>query len=350
MPNHVQDQRRQFLRRLPHRPDDQARDPAHHHRGRRGALQRRCSARASRCSRRTRSRVRSAIRARRSTTSWCFTWCSARPCRTSRSMPSPISAMPTAGSWRRSIPATRINAVSEVIGLKENSSRKTGIVFVRSTGCNQDGSKVLEYVRWVMVRKRDEAAPAAAITCRDCLMRCCRARWAMPVRASTSAAYDFTLAGSPYRFADYAVGEKIDHVDGMTVEEAEHQIATRLYQNTARIHFNQFAAAQGPVRPPADLWRARDLAGARALLQRARQCLSYRRHQRRASRVAAVCRHHRVRVVGGAGEGRRAGARRRRRAAAAHRRGQGSALQRLSPQVRRARTSRPSCSISIIGR
>src|SRR5215831_13009457 len=53
-----------------------------------------------------------------------------------------------------------INAVSEVIGLKENSSRKTGIVFVRTTGCNQDGSKVLEYVRWVMLRKRDEAAPA----------------------------------------------------------------------------------------------------------------------------------------------------------------------------------------------
>ena len=38
------------------------------------------------------------------------------------------------------------------------------------------------------------------------------------------------------------VGERIDHVDGVTVEEAEHQIATRLYQNTARIHFNQFTA------------------------------------------------------------------------------------------------------------
>ena len=48
----------------------------------------------------------------------------------------------------------------------------------------------------------------------------------------------------PARFGDYEVGEKIDHVDGMTVEEAEHQTATRLYQNTARIHFNQFAAAQ----------------------------------------------------------------------------------------------------------
>ena len=58
------------------------------------------------------------------------------------------------------------------------------------------------------------------------------------------AAYDFTLAGSPARFGDYAVGDKIDHVDGVTVEEAEHMIATRLYQNTARIHFNQFAAAQ----------------------------------------------------------------------------------------------------------
>jgi 2-methylfumaryl-CoA hydratase len=59
------------------------------------------------------------------------------------------------------------------------------------------------------------------------------------------AAYDFTLAGSPNRFGDYAVGEKIDHVDGVTVEEAEHQTATRLYQNTARIHFDQYSAAQG---------------------------------------------------------------------------------------------------------
>jgi 2-methylfumaryl-CoA hydratase len=58
------------------------------------------------------------------------------------------------------------------------------------------------------------------------------------------AGYDFALAGSPHRFDDYRIGEKIDHVDGMTVEEAEHQIATRLYQNTARIHFDQLSAAQ----------------------------------------------------------------------------------------------------------
>src|SRR5229473_6407915 len=142
-------------------------------------------------------------------------------------------------------PGDTLTAVSEVIGLKENSSRKTGIVFVRSTGSKQDGSKVLEYVRWVMVRKRDEAAPAGG----DHVPRVPEA--VLPNTLGDAcppldvAAYDFTLAGSPHRFGDYAVGEKIDHVDGITVEEAEHQIATRLYQNTARIHFDQYTAAQG---------------------------------------------------------------------------------------------------------
>jgi len=142
-------------------------------------------------------------------------------------------------------PGDTLNAESEVIGLKENSSRKTGIVFVRSTGCKPDGGKVLEYVRWVMVRKRDEAAPAPG----DHVPRLPEA--VIPSTLGDAcpridiAAYDFTLAGSPYRFGDYAVGEKIDHIDGITVEEAEHQIATRLYQNTARIHFDQYSAAQG---------------------------------------------------------------------------------------------------------
>jgi 2-methylfumaryl-CoA hydratase len=31
----------------------------------------------------------------------------------------------------------------------------------------------------------------------------------------------------------------------MTLEEAEHQIATRLYQNTAKVHFNQHTEAKG---------------------------------------------------------------------------------------------------------
>src|SRR3954454_1547658 len=62
-------------------------------------------------------------------------------------------------------PGDTLTAESEVIALKENSSRKTGVVYVRSTGFKQDGPKVLEYVRWVMVRKGDEtmAAPGELV-------------------------------------------------------------------------------------------------------------------------------------------------------------------------------------------
>src|SRR5437660_3994693 len=59
-------------------------------------------------------------------------------------------------------PGDTLTATSEVIGLRENSSRKTGTVYVRSRGRNQHRQDVLEYVRWVMVRKRDEAATASA--------------------------------------------------------------------------------------------------------------------------------------------------------------------------------------------
>src|SRR5689334_22415407 len=55
-------------------------------------------------------------------------------------------------------PGDTLSAVSEVIGLRENANRKTGVVYVRSRGFNQDGIEVLDYVRWVMVRKRDEGA------------------------------------------------------------------------------------------------------------------------------------------------------------------------------------------------
>jgi 2-methylfumaryl-CoA hydratase len=139
-------------------------------------------------------------------------------------------------------PGDTLNAVSEVIGLKENSSRKTGVVYVRSSGFKQDGTKVLEYVRWVMVRKRDEAASAPG----DLVPQLPKTVDPATLGGACPplSAYDFALAGSPHRFGDYAIGEKIDHVDGMALEEAEHQLATRLYQNTARVHFNLFAMSK----------------------------------------------------------------------------------------------------------
>jgi 2-methylfumaryl-CoA hydratase len=142
-------------------------------------------------------------------------------------------------------PGDTLAATSEIIGLKENSNRKTGIVYVRSSGFRQDGTRVLEYVRWVMVRKRDEAAPAPADHVPRLLVALEPGMLGDACPPIDNAAYDFELAGTPFRWDDYSVGEKINHVDGMTVEEAEHQIATRLYQNTARVHFNQFTETQG---------------------------------------------------------------------------------------------------------
>ncbi|MBA4790587.1 MAG: MaoC family dehydratase [Rhizobiales bacterium] len=142
-------------------------------------------------------------------------------------------------------PGDTLQAVSEVIGLRENSNGKSGVVYVRSTGFNQDGVEVLDYVRWVMVRKRDPKSPAP-----EPVVPTLPAALAPDALGDAVPPLDIEewrddLSGSPFRFGDYEVGERIDHVDGMTVEEAEHMIATRLYQNTAKVHFNQFTEGQG---------------------------------------------------------------------------------------------------------
>ena len=128
-------------------------------------------------------------------------------------------------------------SLSEVIGVKENSNGKTGVVHVRTSGVNQHGETVISYVRWVMVNKRDAGAAAPKPVTPNLADAVAPGDLIAPEGLHFED-YDWDLAGSPYGFEDYAVGEKIDHVDGMTVEEAEHQIATRLYQNTAKVHFD----------------------------------------------------------------------------------------------------------------
>ena len=136
-------------------------------------------------------------------------------------------------------PGDTLTARSEVIGLKENSNGKTGVVYVRTIGANQRGVAVLSYVRWVMVRKRDPGAIIEGQSVPE-LAGAVAAEHLTPPPGLDFKRYDFALAGSAHAYEDYAVGEKIDHVDGMVVEEAEAQMATRLWQNTAKVHFNQF--------------------------------------------------------------------------------------------------------------
>ncbi|MGO9740331.1 MAG: MaoC family dehydratase [Roseiarcus sp.] len=142
-------------------------------------------------------------------------------------------------------PGDTLTASSEVIGLKENSNKQSGVVYVRTRGVNQRGETAIEYVRWVMVRKRDFSAPAPEAVVPKLPSAVGPEALGAACPKIDVGSYDFVLAGSPYRWGDYEKGEKIDHADGMTVEEAEHMIATRLYQNTAKVHFNQHSEGQG---------------------------------------------------------------------------------------------------------
>lgn len=139
-------------------------------------------------------------------------------------------------------PGDTLATTSEVIGLKQTSAGDAGIVYVRSIGRNQHAEIVLSYARWVLVRKREPGTPAHAEQVPELAKAVLPEELGEGCPAIELSAYDDALAGSPFRWSDYTVGERIDHVDGMTVEESEHQLATRLYQNTARVHFDAHAA------------------------------------------------------------------------------------------------------------
>jgi len=142
------------------------------------------------------------------------------------------------GRWRKPVlPGTTLTAKSEVIGLKQNSNGKSGVVWVRTTGTDDAGDTVLDYVRWVMVRKGDAELPAPTTVIPELKPALAPHDLVVPEGLDFTS-YDFALAGEPHRFGDYEIGEQIDHVDRVTVEEAEHMLATRLWQNTAKVHFD----------------------------------------------------------------------------------------------------------------
>ena len=141
-------------------------------------------------------------------------------------------------------PGDTLTTTSEVTGLKENSNGKTGVVYVHSVGVNQRDEVVLDYNRWVMVNKKDQAKPAPDTVVPSLPTSVPVDQLQVPW-SIRKGGYDVELAGSPYLWDDYEVGEKIDHVDGNTIEEADHMMATRLYQNTAKVHFNQHTEGQG---------------------------------------------------------------------------------------------------------
>src|SRR4051794_11061140 len=107
-----------------------------------------------------------------------------------------------------------LSTSSEVIGLKQNSNGRSGVVYVRSTAVNQRGEIALEWCRWVMVHKRDADSPAPTEVIPELAKAVAPSDLILPDTLDFTR-YDFTAAGEAHRFGDYAIGEKIDHVDGV---------------------------------------------------------------------------------------------------------------------------------------
>jgi len=142
------------------------------------------------------------------------------------------------GRWLLPVyPGDTLRSESEVIGLKQNSNGKTGVVWVRTRGLNQRDEVVIDYVRWVMVRKSNPDAPAPETVVPE-LKKVLDPQDLVVPQGLDFSSYDFGQSGEGHRWGDYEIGETIDHVDGVTVEEAEHMLATRLWQNTAKVHFD----------------------------------------------------------------------------------------------------------------
>lgn len=138
---------------------------------------------------------------------------------------------------------------SVVIGLRENSNGRSGVVYVRSTAFRQDDTAVLTWVRWVMVEKRVPGLTGLAPHVPELAERVPAERLAVAehLRPGPVLAEWCDATGSQQLWDAYAPGDRIVHPCGMTIEEADHMQATRLYQNNSRVHFDGEAMAASPT-------------------------------------------------------------------------------------------------------
>jgi len=139
-------------------------------------------------------------------------------------------------------PGDTLMAETEVIGLRQVSAGDAGVVYVSTRGINQKGQEVVTFVRWVLVPKRDPASPAGEARVPKLPELVPVERLPVPEVLNLQRFPDLAWAtGGRAMWDDYEVGERIVHGGAMTIEEADHVQATRLYHNTARVHFDAHA-------------------------------------------------------------------------------------------------------------
>lgn len=138
-----------------------------------------------------------------------------------------------------------LSTSSKVIGLKQNSNGKNGVIYVHSTTTNQHGQIVLGWVRWVMVHKKNTTLPAPETVIPE-LPSVVTAENLSIAAGFTAERYNQQATGGKYFWEDYQPGERINHPSGMTINDSDHSLATRLYQNNARLHFDAHLMHSSP--------------------------------------------------------------------------------------------------------
>jgi len=133
---------------------------------------------------------------------------------------------------------------TEIIGLKENSSGKSGVVYVHSIGYNQNNEEILNLKRWVMVHKKDKTinsginkVPSFEDT----------TSIVEDIKIPKLGNIDINTTGGSYFWEDYEEGERLNHLEGITVDNSDHTLATKLYQNNAKVHFDDFMMQSTPA-------------------------------------------------------------------------------------------------------
>jgi len=137
-----------------------------------------------------------------------------------------------------------VSLETTVIGLKENSNGKSGNVYVHSIGYNQRNEEILNLKRWVMVHKRDKENLSGIKEIPTFLQ-------STPINKEINIpkinSVDTNSTGGKYFWEDYEVGERLNHSEGITIDNSDHTLATKLYQNNAKVHFNEHMMKSTPM-------------------------------------------------------------------------------------------------------
>jgi len=136
-----------------------------------------------------------------------------------------------------------VSMETTIIGLKENSNGKSGVVYVHSVGKNQKGDEVLNLKRWVMVHKKEKGV-MSGINEVPILDKITKIR---DINIPHIVVLNTEATGGEYLFEDYEVGERLNHLEGITVDDSDHTLATKLYQNNAKVHFDDFMMKSTPM-------------------------------------------------------------------------------------------------------